>query len=64
MFYPQRDVAYEPSLYTDIVLWFPGIAWFYYLFNGYPPRTINHFNPVKNFFEFGKNNFSLYFFSV
>jgi hypothetical protein len=32
----------------DILFWLPGIGWFYYLINGYSPRPINHFNPVKN----------------
>jgi omega-3 fatty acid desaturase (delta-15 desaturase) len=49
MFYPQRGVAHEPSLMDDILFWLPGIGWFYYLFFGYTPRTINHFNPVNYF---------------
>ena len=47
VFYPQRGVAHEDSLMDDIFFWFPGVGWFYYLFCGYTPRTINHFNPVS-----------------
>jgi omega-3 fatty acid desaturase (delta-15 desaturase) len=50
IFYPQRGVNYEPSLLDDILFWFPGIGWFYYLFFGYTPRTINHFNPLEPLF--------------
>ncbi|CAF4046975.1 unnamed protein product [Rotaria sp. Silwood2] len=50
IFYPQRGVYYEPSLLDDILFWFPGIGWFYYLINGYSPRTINHFNPFESLF--------------
>jgi omega-3 fatty acid desaturase (delta-15 desaturase) len=50
IFYPQRGINYEPSLLDDILFWFPGIGWFYYLFFGYTPRTINHFNPLEPLF--------------
>ncbi|CAF3783767.1 unnamed protein product [Rotaria sordida] len=50
IFYPQRGIYYEPSLLDDILFWFPGIGWFYYLINGYAPRTINHFNPFESLF--------------
>ncbi len=33
----------------EILLWLPGLGWFYYLYFGYTPRTINHFNPVNKF---------------
>jgi hypothetical protein len=49
MFYPQRGESHTPSFADDILFWFPGIGWFYYLFFGYKPRTINHFNPVNKF---------------
>jgi hypothetical protein len=49
VFYPHRGSPYDPSLWDDILLWFPGIAWFYYLLNGYAPRTINHYNPVNKY---------------
>jgi hypothetical protein len=42
-------MPHEPSLLDDILFWFPGLGWFYYLFFGYTPRTINHFNPVNRF---------------
>ncbi|CAF3361808.1 unnamed protein product [Rotaria sp. Silwood1] len=50
IFYPQRGLYYEPSLLDDILFWFPGIGWFYYLINGYSPRTVNHFNPFEPLF--------------
>jgi hypothetical protein len=48
VFFPQRGIKHEESLADDIFFWFPGIGWFYYLVNGYAPRTVNHFNPVSN----------------
>jgi omega-3 fatty acid desaturase (delta-15 desaturase) len=48
VFYPQRGVSHEPSFMDDLLFWFPGIGWFYYLFCGYTPRPISHFNPVNN----------------
>jgi omega-3 fatty acid desaturase (delta-15 desaturase) len=50
IFYPQRGISHEPSLTDDILFWFPGLGWFYYLFFGYTPRTINHFNPFEPLF--------------
>ncbi|CAF5173083.1 unnamed protein product [Rotaria magnacalcarata] len=50
IFYPQRGSPFEPSLIDDILSWLPGIGWFYYLLNGYSPRTINHFNPFEPIF--------------
>ena len=46
IFYPTRGEPHEPSLSDDLLLWFPGIGWFYYLWFGYSPRTVNHYNPV------------------
>jgi omega-3 fatty acid desaturase (delta-15 desaturase) len=50
VFYPQRNSHNEESLLDDILLWFPGIGWFYYLINGYSTRPINHFNPFEPLF--------------
>ncbi|UJR23323.1 hypothetical protein I4U23_026337 [Adineta vaga] len=50
VFYPQRGIPHEPSLADDILFWFPGFGWFHYLFFGYTPRSINHFNPLEPMF--------------
>lgn len=50
VFYPQRGIVFEPSIWDDVLLWFPGIGWFYYLIRGYAPRPINHFNPFEPLF--------------
>jgi omega-3 fatty acid desaturase (delta-15 desaturase) len=50
VFYPQRGVSHEPSFMDDLLFWFPGIGWFYYLFCGYTPRPISHFNPFEPLF--------------
>jgi hypothetical protein len=60
VFYPHRGSPYDPSLWDDILLWFPGIAWFYYLLNGYAPRTINHFNPVNKYKFFREKKQTLF----
>jgi len=64
VFYPHRGSPYDPSLWDDILLWFPGIAWFYYLLNGYAPRTINHYNPVNKCKVFQEKNLSLFYLSL
>lgn len=46
IFYPTRGEPHEHSTFDDLLLWFPGIGWFYYLWFGYSPRTVNHYNPV------------------
>jgi len=50
VFYPQRGPPHEPSFKDHIFYWLPGSGWFYYLFFGYAPRTINHFNPLEPLF--------------
>lgn len=45
IFYPQRR-AEQHALSRNLVLSL-GSAWFAYLVSGFPPRTVNHFNPVR-----------------
>ncbi|CAF2413970.1 unnamed protein product [Rotaria sp. Silwood2] len=58
VFYPQRGIEYQPSFTDDLLFWFPGLGWFYYLFFGYTPRTINHFNPFEPLF-YNKHSFGV-----
>ncbi|CAF1102613.1 unnamed protein product [Adineta steineri] len=44
-FYPLRGETYKESRMTNIILWVPGLVWFYYLICGYSPRFVSHFNP-------------------
>lgn len=56
-FCPQRGKKYEESRMTNVLLWAPGLLWFYYLLFGYSPRHISHFNPVfVSFFDIEKDN--------
>ncbi|CAF1421347.1 unnamed protein product [Adineta steineri] len=50
VFYPQRGTPHEPSFTDDLLFWLPGCGWFYYLFCGYTPRPVNHFNPLEPLF--------------
>jgi len=50
VFYPQRNVVYEPSYLDKLLLWLPGIGWFYYLKYGYCPRNVDHYNPFEKLF--------------
>lgn len=59
VFYPQRGVQHDNSLYDEIFSWFPGVGWYYYLVNGYHPRTVNHFNPFEPLFN-GKHRFGVW----
>ena len=46
MFYPARGRRSEPTWFDQILLWLPGAGWFYYLWFGYRPRAVNHYNLV------------------
>lgn len=45
IFYPQRN-GDEHALSRSLTL-SAGLAWFAYLVFGFPPRKLNHFNPVR-----------------
>lgn len=48
IFYPQRKGDDHP-LSRNLILAL-GAAWFVYLFEGFPPRKVNHFNPFEPLF--------------
>ncbi len=43
---PNRGETYEQNWASKVILWAPGLVWFYYLICGDSPHAINHFNPV------------------
>jgi hypothetical protein len=45
-FYPKRGETYYENWVSNVILWIPGLAWFYYLICGDSSRGTNHFNPV------------------
>ncbi|KAI9905365.1 hypothetical protein PsorP6_014354 [Peronosclerospora sorghi] len=48
IFYPQRKAVANPwSRNSTLML---GVAWFVYLFEGFPPRKVYHFNPFDPMF--------------
>ena len=45
-YYPQRGETYHGNWASRVILWAPGLVWFYYLIRGDSRRGTNHFNPV------------------
>ncbi|CAF3975828.1 unnamed protein product [Adineta steineri] len=58
-FYPLRGETYKESRMTNIILWVPGLVWFYYLICGYSPRFVSHFNPFELIFDKQKIKISI-----
>jgi hypothetical protein len=46
-YYPKHGETYDQGWTSKIILWAPGLVWFYYLICGNSPRGSNHFNPVS-----------------
>ena len=59
VFYPARGRRGEPTYFDQILLWFPGLGWFYYLWFGYRPRAVNHYNLV-GFLSGNRSNATLF----
>jgi hypothetical protein len=43
---PKRGETRDESWASKVILWTPGLVWFYYLIYGDSSHGINHFNPV------------------